>query len=91
MPRMKVARMFGLSEPAVRRHFHLHLPENLVFEDEDERLQASRELQAILGDTIAELRRQVGKQRDRRRTRSFFRALRVLHPLLELRARMLGR
>jgi hypothetical protein len=88
-PRLSVARRFGLSEPAVRRHFHVHLPESLRIAAEVDRQQASRELWQILRATTSELMKVAVRARDLRQRRAYVRALRILYPLLELRARTL--
>ena len=88
-PRLAVARQFGLSEPAVRRHFHLHLPASLQLATEADRQQAARELLGVLQETTAELRRLAERARDRRQGRAWLRAVRLLYPLLELRTRVL--
>ena len=90
-PRLTVARRYGLSEPAVRRHFHEHLPHYLIFDDEDSRREAASDLTELLRITTAEVRAQAERARALRRGRAFLRAVRVLHPLLELQARVLGR
>jgi len=90
-PRVTVARRFGLSEPAVRRHFHLHLPESLRLASEAERFEVARELRATLRLAVSELGKQFTSARDRRRTRAMLRAARRLYPLARLQAELLGR
>jgi hypothetical protein len=90
-PRLSVARQFGLAETSVRRHFQLHLPEYLLFENEEDRRRAGRELRGILWTTTARLRKQADCARDLRRGRAWLRSVRVLYPLLEIQVRALGR
>src|SRR5712691_560156 len=85
-PRLTVARRFGLSETAVRRHFHLHLPDSLRLEHEAERLEGARELRATLRAAVSELGKHFTSARDRRRTRAMLRAARQLYPLVRLQA-----
>lgn len=91
VPRLTVARRYGLSEPAVRRHFYEHLPMELVFDDEEARLRAARELTDLLRLTVAEVRHRAERARDLHRGRAFLRAMRVLRPLLDIQARAIGR
>jgi AraC-like DNA-binding protein len=91
IPRLTVARRYGLSEPAVRRHFHEHLPEQMIFEDEDRRLEAARELTRLLLAATAEIRKDAERALRRRRRKAHLRAMRVLIPLLEIQRRALAR
>jgi hypothetical protein len=86
-----VARRYGLSEPAVRRHFHEHLPEQLIFEDEDHQLEAARELTGLLQAATTEIRKDAERAIARGRRRAHLRAMRVLIPLLEIQRRVLSR
>ena len=88
---MQVAARYGLSETAVRRHFHRHLPETLRFETEAEQWHARRELRAALGAEVSQLGKQFTSAHDRRRTRAMLRVGRVLWPLARLQAQVLGR
>lgn len=90
-PRLTVARQFGLAETSVRHHFRQHLPDYLLFENEDERRKAARELREILWTTTARLRKQADHARDKHRGRAWLRTVRVLYPLLDIQARALGR
>src|SRR5437879_2081979 len=91
IPRLRMAQYSGLSEPAVRRHFRLHLPEALRMEAEMERQEAAAELRAILRASVADLRRQAERARHLRHDSAILRAMRLSFPLLKLQVDVLSR
>lgn len=89
-PRHRVARKFGLSEPAVRRHFRLHLPALLAHADEATRRELAMEVAAAARQALSDVRWVAERARDQRRGRAMLQAWRVHVPLLDVLSRLRG-
>jgi hypothetical protein len=87
-PRIVVARQYGLTETGVRRHYHLHLPAMLRLEADMDLRTAARDLRAVYGLVVANLRRQVETAIRRRNGRAWRRAARLLIDLQWLQRRL---